>query len=69
MTADEKKRVIDELLDSYDAFNNPSIASSANTILLSDYINKRDTEMIVSKLENSPLFNNFWLTLGLRAKL
>ena len=65
MTDDEKKRVIDELLDNSDAFDNESIALSAHTILLSDYyINKRDTERIISKLENSPFFPHISDRLG-----
>lgn len=69
MTDDEKKRVIDELLDNSDAFDNESIALSAHTILLSDYyINKRDTERIISKLENSPFFPHISDRLGHRAQ-
>ena len=69
VTAEERKRVVDELLDNSDEFETqPTIALSANTILLSDYIDKSDTEKIMSKFENSPFFTQFWLQLAQRAK-
>lgn len=58
--------MIDELLDNSAAIENPSIGASAITILFgNERDNKRDTEMIISKLENS---SNFWLKLRGRAR-
>ena len=67
VTADEKKRVIGELLDIPDAFSNSWCAEAANTILLSDFINRRETELIVNKLDNSPSSTAFFVKLRIRA--
>ena len=69
VTADEKKRIIVELLDSTsDTFENPSLALAANTILQSDYINTQDAEKIVEKLEKTPFFNELTIRHASRAQ-